>query len=300
MDKRQTVSTLQSASHFADDAIHLLTMANIDTLVFGSESNNLEELQEIADLPVRVDNLRENLKTGMGFPKAYGLLSSSYMPNDILAIAYLKALKGSDITPLSIQRTSEYHSSEMSGPYASATAIRKAMLKDEDVSAYTVMSADKEHYVTLEMYYPYIRSLLLSLPQPYLNAIFLVDEGIENHLVHQAQLYDNYNDFISHSVTRRYTRSRIQRTLCCLLIQITKDEVRNLPEIDTLQLLGFNQKGRVYLKELKKQEIRIASCFDQIPLPYRRMQYRADVLYSMFFKDQNDFLKKAKDGPVIV
>ena len=293
------VYTLQSASHFASGAITLLDHMEVSDIVFGSESNNLEELQLIADMPIQVDNLKENLKTGMGFPKAYGLLSDNYMPNDILAIAYLKAIKDKPITPHSIQRTSEYHSTELRDEMASAKAIRTAFLEGKDVSSYSAMALDREHMITMAMYYPYLRVLLLTSSREELSKLFLVEEGIENHLIKQAETSATYEEFLNRATTRRYTRARIQRTLVSILLHIRKEDVRKLPPIDTAQLLGFNETGREYLKTLKEKEIRIASRFNQIPKPYRVMQYKSDVLYSMFFKDQNDFLREAIQGPII-
>lgn len=289
----------QAATHFASAGVKILDLAGCSDMVFGSESNNLEELKEIAQMPIGIDNLKENMKTGISFPKAYGLLAREYLPNDILAISYLKALENTSITPHSIQRTTEYHSEKLEGSVASAKAIRKAFLNGEDVSSAAAMELDPDHIVNMKDYYPMIRTLLLTLDLNYLSSLFLMDEGIENHLVKQAELYVDYEEFLSHAVTRRYTRSRIQRTLVSLLTQMQREKIRKIPPIDFIQVLGFNETGRAYLKELAKQEVKVASRFNQIPKPYRELQYRADVVYSMHFQDQDEFLKRAIGMPVM-
>jgi predicted nucleotidyltransferase len=122
--------TVQSASTFANAAVYLLNQAGATDVVFGSESNDLETLKLMADLPINVDAIKESLKLGHGFPKAYGAAMGAYPPNDILGIAYLKALANTAILPHTIQRTNAYHSTDLDHPIVSATAIRKASLRD--------------------------------------------------------------------------------------------------------------------------------------------------------------------------
>ena len=91
----------------------ILKELKCDHLVFGSETNNLEELKKYAELQVDVTKLKQLIRDGNSYPKSYGLLSGSLYPNDMLAVTYLKALRDTDIVPISIQRTNDYHSEEM-------------------------------------------------------------------------------------------------------------------------------------------------------------------------------------------
>lgn len=54
----------------------------------------------------------------------------------------------------------------------------------------------------------------------------------------------------------------------------------SLPPLDTLRPLAFNETGRQYLKQLRQQEVRIASRFAAVPEPYRRLEYRSTQLYA--------------------
>ena len=105
---------------------------------------------------------------------------------------------------------------------------------------------------------------------------------------------------MNHACTRRYTRARVQRTLVSLLIQMERNKIKKYPPLDTLRILGFNETGRQYLKQLQQQEVRVASRFNQIPKPYRVLEYRSAVIYSMFKKDREAFLKREISGPVIL
>ena len=87
------IYTVQNAYVFARSGVKLLQKLGIEELVFGSETGNLEELSKYADLEVDVTRLKELLHDGNSFPMSYGLLAGSLYPNDILAVAYLKALK---------------------------------------------------------------------------------------------------------------------------------------------------------------------------------------------------------------
>lgn len=288
----------QSAMHFAQGAVTLLDLAKVQTIVFGSESNNLEELKMIASMPINPDHLKESLKTGISFPKAYGLWANEYQPNDILAIAYCRAMQNTAITPISLQRTTAYHQTEIEGEIASATAIRKALANKQDISHVTPMDLSTADNLTLKDYWPLIRTLLLTQSSKALASLFLFDEGIENHLKKQADRFSDYDDFMENTITKRYTRSRIQRTLLQLLMQNTKKDVKNLPPLDFIRPLAFNETGRQYLKELKNQNVKIAARFNKVPLPYRRMEYKAAVVYGCLSKDPDAQTKKEIQSPI--
>ncbi len=280
---------LQSATYFGSNAVKLLAMAGVDSIVFGSETNNLAELKEISEMSFNIDNFKENMKAGYSYPASYGFMADSYGPNDILAISYLRALQNyPDITPYSIKRTNEYDNPELTGSISSAMAIRKALGQGEDISAYTIMADTLRDYpeVTMEKLYPYIRTLLLTTPLSQLREIFLMDEGIENHLVRQANNCPDYVSFISSATTKRYTASRIQRTLCHLMVQNTRSFMNNLPVYDHLRPLAYNQTGQAYLKQLQEKGVKIVNHFSQIIKPYRELEYKAAVVYSMLMNGE--------------
>ncbi|MCR5068143.1 MAG: nucleotidyltransferase family protein, partial [Erysipelotrichaceae bacterium] len=176
----------QAASQYGKAAVDILAKAGVSSIVFGSETGNLEELLEIASLSFNVDNFKENMKKGYSYPASYGYMADSYGPNDILAISYLKALQNyPDITPFCIKRTNEYNDLKLSGEHASARAIREALLRGVDVSAYTPMAKQlaASPQVRLADYFQMIRTRLLTSTPEELRDIFLVDEGIENLMI---------------------------------------------------------------------------------------------------------------------
>jgi predicted nucleotidyltransferase len=295
--------TVQSASQFAKGAVTLLNLAGCTELVFGSETNDLEILHIMADCPINVDALKENLKQGYGYPKSLGMIQGAYAPNDILGIAYLKALKETTMAPICIQRTNDYHGESLDQEIASATALRKAAMNHQDVHAFTPMAEalDKGPLVHFALFYPYLRLKLLTTPKETLVNLFMMEEGMENHLVKMATAYDDYDSFIQNAISKRYTKARIQRTLAHLMVNTTKAEIKQLTELNTLRILGFNEKGRQHLKALQKQEIRIASRFRQIPQAYRLIEHRSTLVYASVLpiEQRNKLIQREIEGPII-
>ncbi|MGC4017882.1 MAG: nucleotidyltransferase [Muricomes sp.] len=136
-----------SAELFATGAVSFLDRLGIvDSICFGSESGDLECLQNAADIlceePAAYrEFLQNNLREGMSFPVARQKALSSYIegsscatllgdPNNILSVEYLKALKklGSSIKPYTIRREgADYHDTSLSSSYSSASAIRSLL-----------------------------------------------------------------------------------------------------------------------------------------------------------------------------
>ena len=289
------IFTTQNAYVFADKAVGLLKRFDIDYLVFGSETGNLPELRKYAELPIDVTKLKELMRDGTSYPKAYGLLSGSLYPNDILAVAYLRSLKDSTITPIAIKRTNDYLSKELS-LIASATAIRQALLQGEDVSQ--ACDLNIEEPVFNKDLYPYLRQSLFTTSSQDLESYFLVDEGIGNLLKENAIKYADYESFIGNSISRRYTRSRIQRTLLQIGNKIKKTDVNELGDNDYVRVLGFNQTGQQILKEYK-EKVNIVTQFKNIPEPYKQIEWKTSLLYSTLLKDPAAYLKKELRGPLI-
>ena len=290
----------QSATQFAEGAITLAKLINANYLVFGSETNNVENLKEIASMNINVDHLKENMKQGTSYISSYSLLQGSYYSNDILGIAYIKAIKDSNIIPLTIQRTTNYHDDTITSSIASATSIRKAILNNESFNNATNMNF--KYTNNNSNYYLYLKFLLTTLSPSYLSNIFLISEGIENHLINCIKLTNNYDEFINKAINRRYTKGRIQRTIIHILNQITKDDVKNLPKLDYIRPLAFNSIGQKHLKYLKDNEINIASSFAQIPYAYQQMELKTTRTYcNLLIEPYNtEVLKRELLGPIII
>ncbi len=142
-----------SAEYFASGAVSLLnSLGCVDHILFGTENGDIEEIQKIAsilnDEPDEYKKaLQEGLKRGLNFASArdaalkklitIGNSTTLIGSNNILGIEYCRALmeSKSSITPLTIKREgSDYNSDELTGTYASASAIRR-LLENNTTSA---------------------------------------------------------------------------------------------------------------------------------------------------------------------
>ena len=291
------ICTVQNASIFGAKSVELLNKLKINNLVFGSECNNLEELQTFAEYNIQIDYLKEIMDEGHSFPKAYGLLAGSLYPNDILGVSYLKAIKDTQIKPFLIQRTNSYHGTQIE-EISSAKAIREAIKNNTDYHIATPLEIKDPLYN--EILYPYIQRILLTHSKEDLNKIFLVNEGIENLLIKNAQKYDGYDDFVYNSISRRYTKGRIQRILLNIANQITKDEVKNLEQLNYVRVLGFNKKGQEYLRSFRKEDLNIVTQFKNIPSSYKDIEWKVSQLYASYTANRKEYIKQELKGPIII
>ena len=290
------IYTVQNAKVFGEKAVELLHAIGINNLVFGSETNNLEELNKYAQLNINVDYLKEIMSTGLSYPKAYGLFASSLYPNDILAVSYLKAIKDKDIKAFLIKRTTKYHSDKLK-KICSATAIRSAIKNKNDYSIGTPIKIKEPHFN--DELYPYLRRILMTSSKDDLKKIFMVSEGIENLLIKNAYKYDTYSDFINNSISKRYTKARIQRVLIHILNNITKQEVNDLKSLNYIRILGFNSKGQKYLREYQNDNYTIVTQFKNIPDNYKSIEWKVSSTYALMLKKPKEYLVKELKGPII-
>ena len=289
------IYTTQNARVFGEKSIEILKALNINNLVFGSETCNIDELKKYAELSIDVNHLREIMSKGVSYPEAYGLLAAELYPNDILAVSYLKAIGNDNINVFPIKRTSNYHDDTLMG-ICSATAIRKALKNHEDYSVGTPVKIDNPHFT--EELYPYLRRLLFTTNKKDLENTFMVNEGIENLLIKNAYEYDSFDEFMNHSVTKRYTRSRIQRVMLQMMLQIKKEDVLSLTKMDYVRVLGFNAKGQQYLRNYQNDNYKIVTQFKNIPEAYKKIEWKASQLYASMLTNFKDYLTRELQGPV--
>lgn len=292
------IYTLQNSSVFGKRSVELLNKLGINNLVFGSETNNLEELKDFASYNIEIDYLKEIMDKGNSFPKAYGLLAGSLYPNDILGISYLRALEDTNIKPYLIQRTNSYHSDQLE-EIASAKAIRLAIKDNKDY--YMATPIDIKEPLFNDDLYPYLQRILLTSDKKRLEEIFLVSEGIENLLIKNAYENDAYEDFIKASISRRYTRARIQRICMNVINNITKEEYKALEPLNYVRVLGFNSKGREYLKQFRdREDFKVVTQFKNIPESYKNIEWKVANVYATYTSDRKVYLKQELRGPIII
>ena len=274
----------QSADIFADAAITILHYLECDTIVFGSESNDIELLQKIVDIQETYEynqQVKKYLDEGVNYPtamsKALGLDINIFKPNDLLGISYIKTIKKHhySITPITIKRTSNYHDLEANDEIISASNIRSKIKHGEDITYFVpkkVISAIEN--ISLSDFFPYIRYKILTDQD--LSRYLTVDEGIEFRLKEKISDSTSLEEFIESIKTKRYTYNKISRMLIHILIGVPK-EINKLASIEYIKILGFNHEGRNYLHCLEDAQVSF------VPIP-NSLQYRYEMLASQIYQ----------------
>ena len=281
----------QSADIFADAAIKILGYLGCSYLVFGSESNDIETLKKVAtiqDSPEYNKKVQELLTTGINYPtalaKALEIDTDIFNPNDLLGISYIKAIKKNklEIKPITIKRTSDYHSTTEESDMISASNIRNKLKNKEDITNYVPRKTVKLiENLSLEDLFPYIKYKIVTDLD--LSRYLTVDEGIENRLKEKIIDAKTVEELIMNTKTKRYTYNKITRMLVHILIGLPK-EINKLASIEYIKILGFNKKGREYLHNLK-EDLEISL----IPIP-NSLQYKYELIasevYSLISKNK--------------
>ena len=298
---------------FAKGALTILNHLKIDTLVFGSECNDIELLNNLASIQLKDDGynhlVKRYLDLGLNYPtslsKALFDISGVKLdkPNDLLALAYVKEIikNNYDIEPFSIRRTSDYHNSNLDSDIVSASTIRKLLKDGVNVNNYLpyniydyLSEIDEDKYFAL-LKYQIINNI------DCLDKFQTVDEGIENRIIKYINMVNSKEELILKVKSKRYTYNKINRMFTHILTNFTKEDAKDL-EIEYLRVLGFNTRGKNYLNKIKK-DIDIPIINKYIPNMYKCLdiEFRVSLIYSLILKDKgDDFLKRAyRNKPVI-
>ena len=292
---------------FAKGALTILNHLKIDTLVFGSECNDIELLNNLASIQLKDESynhlVKRYLDLGLNYPtslsKALFDISGVKLdkPNDLLALAYIKEIikNNYDIKPFSIRRTSDYHNSNLDSDIVSASTIRKLLKDGVNVNNYLpyniydyLSEIDEDKYFAL-LKYQIINNI------DCLDKFQTVDEGIENRIIKYINMVNSKEKLILKVKSKRYTYNKINRMFTHILTNFTKEDAKNL-EIEYLRVLGFNTRGKNYLNKIKK-DIDIPIINKYIPNMYKCLdiEFRVSLIYK-----GDDFLKREyRNKPVI-
>ena len=245
------VYSLERADIFSLNTVSFLNLCKINEIIIGSEENNIN-LYEKYYKKFNKESL--NNEDGKSMKQA----SVSLLPfksNDILGFFYYKAIKDNnyDIELKTIKRIgNDYLDKDLNESYSSASSIR---LNLDQIDKYVpdFVSIDKNKILDENNLYNYLKYQILNLSLDELKNIFMVDEGLENKLKSIYQ-YNNLNDYISSLVSKRYTETRIKRMLAYILFNIKKNDINEIynNKIDFIRVLGYSDKGKKYLNEIKK------------------------------------------------
>lgn len=304
---------VQTAEIFAVNALKTITsIPEIKWLSFGVEESCEEGIKRAAYVLANEARafshlLKEGLKDGMSFPTARQAALEKMgenaaaevlkMPNSVLAVEYLKALKkfNSDIEPVFVTRKGANHDDlcEKDG-ILSASGIRKILKSKNFEKSYLFVPREAfefykdEKPFKSEAFEKAVIANIIKMPAEELAKIADVGEGLENRIKACAQNAESLSQLADDVKTKRYTHSRIRRILISSYLGIYESEKYITPPY--VKIIEFNKTGRKILNKIKKTSKipviknmkAIKNMKDEKMAELYEKEARADKLYELF------------------
>lgn len=265
--------SLASAEGFAAGTVGLMQALHADAVSFGSETENPEELEELAELFCRPD-FSERISEAMrqhpnrSFPAARQALAEELLgkklpalqqPNCILAVEYLKAVRqsGRALRPIPVLRKGSGHDDPTPSDMPSASFLRGQMRSGRWPDA--ALPPGAEHILRLEREQGRaaadperqelcLLSRLRSLPEEAFRALPDARDGAGERLYHALQTTADWESLVLTAASRRFPVSRMRRMALCAALGLQEGDSAGLPGY--ARVLAFNEKGRRLLHEL--------------------------------------------------
>lgn len=255
----------QSADYFSYGAITILENLGVEKVVFGSESDNIEDLTLIARTEINNPEFDKLVKIyskfGNNYPTALSLALQDLTgkkidtPNDLLGISYIKTILKHNykIEPITIKRNNNYHNQELNEINSSATAIREALKNKKNIKGhvpdYVLPYLTKLHF--LDDYFDILKYKIITTKN--LEIYQTVDTGFDKLLKKNIKNVKTIDELIKSVKSKRYTYNKINRMLIHILCNFTKEKANSFKNINYIRILGFNDNGRLYLNSIKKE-----------------------------------------------
>lgn len=272
--------SISGAEDFAYYAIKILNNLNIcDFLCFGSESS-IDKLENFYENMMKNkdyfdESLKKHLNSGYSYSNAYfktfnSLVSDNLKPefasNNLLALEYIKALReiNSKIKPVAVKRTNSYNAERFSTKhlFQSALSIRKDIVNNSKNYEKYIPKTSMENiyefknkfkfFPTMENYFEYIKYNLIFNEQK-VKDIIGYENGLENFLKKNISTSKNFDEFLTASTVKRYSKFRIKRFLINLMLNMTKDKKQKISKevLKFIRPLALNKDGAEILARLK-------------------------------------------------
>lgn len=305
------IKYIQSADWFSKGAIGILNKLGCDTIVFGSESNDVELLKNLANIQLNnkeYDNIvKKYLDEGLNYPtamsKALSMFSKTTIntPNDLLGLSYVKEIikNNYDINPITIKRTNNYNSKKIEGKITSATSIRELLRNNKSIKKYIPKYSYEfiKNPIFIDDYFSYMKYKIIT--EDDLTKYQGIDNILQNRIKKFINDSNNLDELINNIKTKRYTYNRIKRALIIILFSLEKIEYTNM-ELEYIRVLGFSSKGKNILNKIKKTiDIPLLTTFDP---KYLKLDFKINNILSLNKNiiNKKEFIEKEfKQKPII-
>lgn len=277
-----------SAPHFAAGALEVLNAFSpqLDCFCFGSESGKLQELQHLAaaltTLEAEKQGAATHFRRAQNYPSArqqqlerrnhaspaVGADANGKValnaPNNILALAYLRALAAAahmSLRPLTITRIGgSFHAHRPSTEHiASATAVRHMLNMGEDITPYvppasaSVLREARASgcFCDMQRWFVLVAGNCLGAAS---TQVYQYQPGLHERILQAALQATTHAELVEGVKAKHLTRTRVQRLLCYTALGVTTAEME--PQlrggVPFIPLLGASAKGEAFLRQCRK------------------------------------------------
>ena len=275
--------SIQNAEIFSRTATEILDYLKVDIQVFGAEEENIQRLEEAIKLQSKQSykkKLTDFIKSGNSYSTSQKLVLNEYgyenivKSNNILGLEYIRAIKKRKlaIKPYAIKReVSEYNEEKIEknriGNMASASFIRKEIETNEDKLSEIKRFVPENTYEILQKkvkerkekgindtilkneIFKMVKYKFLTYSKKEIIKIYDTTEEIYVRIYNGLKESLSYNEFVKNVKSRNFSTKRIERIIMNIFLNVTLK--RSDFKVDYVRVLGFNSKGREYLKKMK-------------------------------------------------
>ena len=260
-----SVFSCANAETFAKGSVEIISALGIvDKLCFGAEDADVNLLkltgEAFEDKEFKAE-LKRLMDSGEYYPRAVekaletvyspAMADVAQKPNNILAVEYIKALKGTGIEPVAVKRIGAAHDSkEIAGNITSASNIRDMIKAGKDYSPF-VPDYSIDNPADIKMLERVILYKLRSMSREEIKKLPDISEGLENRIYDAARNSKTLDEFFDTVKTKRYTMARIRRIAVSALLDIQSDYSKAGAQY--IRVLAFNDKGAGLMSEIKRR-----------------------------------------------
>ncbi|MCX4365996.1 MAG: nucleotidyltransferase [Bacilli bacterium] len=278
-----------SADIFAEASLELLNEMQINRLIFGSESDNIALLTNVAkrQLDEHFDEkVKLYLNQGINYPTALNKAIEIPLndPNDLLGVSYIKAIlkNNYEIIPETIKRTNNYHDTKSDEEIVSASNIREKIHNGQNIDRY--IPKGKINTIDEQLLFTLLKYKIIT--EDNLDKYLSVDEGIDNRLRKVINQANSLEELINLVKTKRYTYNRLMRMMMHILVGLTKEDKESLTNNEYIRLLGLNTRGQKYINKIKKElSIPLVSKYTAIDSKIKNYELKCANIYQMITGD---------------
>ena len=303
-----TLSSTHATDWFAAGGVGILHAAKCQQIAFGVEDTSVDyqvAFEEWGTLQTRIkEYVTDDEMKSLTYANRLSLISKEtfgensplyrlmQQPNQQLGFSYVKEILSHNLPMefIMIERIGNGHLDEkiQEGQFASGTALRKQLLKVDrnhqllSQLPYLEEVFSDEYRNNWEQYWALLKYQLERSSVEELRMIYQMDEGIEYRFKKFVPQANSFYEFIQLLKNKRWTWARLQRLCIYVLLGITKEQVKQHFETihspKEVTVLGFNETGREYLKNLREEETNFITNYAN---PALELQKKFDNIYDI-------------------